>query len=293
MTFAAFGPPSRARPTVTASNGALGVRGGQREPAAPTPRAGAAAPTREYVTARSTSPQTPGTVPLSVRPSPQHDLHVDRRRLRRPAEHRLGRAGDPLDDRAHARRSPGRPSRPGGSVPRAISAATRAVDVGARRAAPRAAAGRRPTCSSAVELDRQRVLDLVVPLADADAEPLAQERAHRALDERDEVVELEQRRVVGGGSGPARNGARRGARARQRARRRRASRGRSSTAAPACSAPAMKFRGSNGCSGWRVTTCSRAGAPSAVRTVRSTTSSSSPTGTAGGATVFVRSSLPV
>ena len=44
----------------------------------------------------------------------------------------------------------------------------------------------------------------------------------------------------------------------------------------------MKLRGSNGCSGWRTTTRSRAAVPSSVRTVASTTSSSSPTGTAGG-----------
>ena len=56
---------------------------------------------------------------------------------------------------------------------------------------------------------------------------------------------------------------------------------------PGTSSPCVKLRGSNGCSGWRVTTCSRA-VP-----VRSITSSSSPTGTAGGLARFVRSSLPV
>ncbi len=54
----------------------------------------------------------------------------------------------------------------------------------------------------------------------------------------------------------------------------------------------MKFRGSNGWSGWWITTASRAD-PESQRTVRSTMSSSSPTGTAGGRRTFVRSSLPV
>ena len=56
--------------------------------------------------------------------------------------------------------------------------------------------------------------------------------------------------------------------------------------------PARKFLGSKGCSGWRTTTWSRARLPSVVRTVASTASRSSPSGTAGGLTVFVRSSAP-
>ena len=42
-----------------------------------------------------------------------------------------------------------------------------------------------------VELDGQRVLDLVEELADADPEPVAQERFDRVLDEPHEVVELD------------------------------------------------------------------------------------------------------
>ena len=63
--------------------------------------------------------------------------------------------------------------------------------------ASRASSSRWPTphCSSAVELDGQRVLDLVGEVADADPEPLAQERAHGVLDEAHEVVELDQRRA--------------------------------------------------------------------------------------------------
>ena len=42
-----------------------------------------------------------------------------------------------------------------------------------------------------VELDRQRIGDLVREVTDADPEPLAQERPHRPLDEPDEVLELD------------------------------------------------------------------------------------------------------
>ena len=130
----------------------------------------------------------------------------------------------------------------------------------------------------AVELDREGVGDLVVEVAHAHVEPLAQEGAHRVLDEADEVVELDH--VAAGGRQRAGEERRRlGARGGERA----GAAERDRVEAPTGLAPASKLRGSNGCSGWRVTTPASA----------SIASSSSPTGTAGGRVAFVRSSLPV
>ena len=57
---------------------------------------------------------------------------------------------------------------------------------------------------------------------------------------------------------------------------------------------AMKLRGSNGCSGWRIEHLrAPAASPSGTRAVASIASSSSPTGTAGGSGALVRSSLPL
>ena len=90
----------------------------------------------------------------------------------------------------------GRPSTPGGSVPRAISArqAVRRVDAGEPRVEQPLADA---PLLEAVELDRQVVLHLVGEVAEADAEPLAQERPHRVLREAHEVVELEDRCLGG------------------------------------------------------------------------------------------------
>ena len=121
-------------------------------------------------------------------------------------------------------------------------------------------------------------------------EPLAQERAHRVLDEAHEVVELDHARRLGGGSGAGRNGAAGGALARQRA---------GAVERDAVEAPRPAGHELAGDEVARVERLQRVAdddrsraAPSA-RTVRSTTSSSSPTGTAGGRAAFVRSSLPV
>ena len=149
----------------------------------------------------------------------------------------------------------GRPSTPGGSVPRAISASDRAR----RRSAPasRASSSRWPTphCSrpssstgSASSTSSEKSPTLM-------PEPLAQERPHRPLDEAHEVVELDQRGARAAAAarpGTAARGARSPASARAPSQRRP---GRSSTASSGTSAPASKLRGSNGCSGWRTTTC--------------------------------------
>ena len=86
----------------------------------------------------------------------------------------------------------GRPSWPGGSVPRPISARIAAAPLGAGQPRVEQPLADAPLLEP-VELDRQRVLDLVGVVGDADAQPLAQERPHRALDEAHEVVELDQR----------------------------------------------------------------------------------------------------
>ncbi len=82
-------------------------------------------------------------------------------------------------------------SLPGGSVPRAISAAmqasmSRAAEDPVEQPLPDAPALQR------VELDGQRVFDLVGVVADADAEPLAQEGADGVAGEADEVLELDE-----------------------------------------------------------------------------------------------------
>ena len=95
-----------------------------------------------------------------------------------------------------------------------------------------------------------------------------------------------------GGNGVARNG---GAAGRSCVRWRapsRVTRSKLQGSSPA-SAPGVKFSGSNGWSGWCTTIASRGRVPPLARTVRSTMSSSSPTGTAGGRLAFVRSSRPV
>ena len=110
---------------------------------------------------------------------------------------------------------------------------SRASGGGVRDSAPRSSASssRWPTSQrlEAVELDRERVVELVGVVGDTNAEPLAQERADRALRRsatRSSSSISGRRR----GSGAARNGAGRRAGAGQRAGARRASRGRSSRA---------------------------------------------------------------
>ena len=111
-----------------------------------------------------------------------------------------------------------------------------------------------------VELDRQRVVDLVGVVADADPEPLAQERAHRVLGRSARGRRARPAASARGGSGPARNGAARRAVGVERPR----AVERDAVEAPrrsGTSSPAVKLRGSNGCSGWRTTTVARGRRP--------------------------------
>ena len=75
-------------------------------------------------------------------------------------------------------------------MPRAISAFLHGVELGAGEHAVEQPLPDAPFLER-VELDRQLVLDLVEELADADPEPVAQERFDRVLDEPHEVVELD------------------------------------------------------------------------------------------------------
>ena len=83
-------------------------------------------------------------------------------------------------------------SLPGGSVPRAISAATHASMLAPREDPVEQPLPDTPALQR-VELDRQRVFDLVGVVADADAEPLAQEGAGGVAGEAHEVLELDER----------------------------------------------------------------------------------------------------
>ena len=87
------------------------------------------------------------------------------------------------------------------------------------------------------------------------------------LDEADHVRQLDQ---LGVGRGQRRREKRRRAvpRRAQRPRAAERDRHRSSTGRPAISSPARKLRGSNGCSGWRTRTCSRAAGASGPVPVR-------------------------
>ena len=141
-----------------------------------------------------------------------------------------------------------------------------------------------------VELDRHGIVEVVVDVVDADAEAPAQERPCRVLDERDEVVEVDERGVE---RPPAARGGTVRAPTRGACRARAPSRALPSKlhAWPGRGAPSSKLRASNGCSGCSTTTWPRA-RPLAATAVASITSSSSPIGTDGGRGAFVRSSRP-
>ena len=278
-----------ARPIVAAANGRSGwaaVNASSRTHAATR----CLAESREKVTVRTTSPATPGHGPASA---------IGRRRGTRTSiepgacvrlEQRLGRLDDLARRSGTRRRSPAGRGTPGGSEPRAISAR-----IAGRPSTPasRASTSRCPTphLPEAVELDGKVVLDLLEVVSDADPESLPQERPNRMLREADEILDLDQ--LGRSSAATARTGRPRAPRA-----------ARPSARAPSSvtlsklqvragtSRPSWKLRGSNGWRGWRTSTRSRA-APVSTRTVASITSSSSPTGTAGGRGVFVRSSLPV
>ena len=240
----------RARPIVAASNDP--PRGAQREQPHPRPEPVARVDLRVRDASSAATRARPGTVPVSRRPPTSTLTSTDR-----PAPPRAARA-PARRSRPRPARSPaitGYPSCPGGSLPRGDLGQDRRPALRARPSPRRAAAGRRPT-SRGVELDRQRVGDLVGVVADADPEPLAQERAHRVLDEPHEVLRARPARARAPAAARAGTRARR-ARGRTARARPPASRDRSSTAWPAPARPRVKLRGSNGCSGCRTHAPSR------------------------------------
>jgi hypothetical protein len=134
----------------------------------------------------------------------QPEAHVDRGR-RSAAHERLGLIGDALDLREEPvddglAEDPGRQVARG-DLGQADRARLRTLDVGVEH--PLADV----PLFEMVELDRQRIVDLGRPVAQAQLEAPAQERAHRVLDEPDEVVELD-RRLLEGGQRSGRNGGR-------------------------------------------------------------------------------------
>ncbi len=137
-----------------------------------------------------------------------------------------------------------------------------------------------------VEVDRQPVAKLVVGVADRDLQGAGAGTRGRALAERDEIVERH--------AGCSHQRQRRGQERRRRAGARRSARSHppaSCGQSPTASTRRRSCAGRTRCSGWWTTIRSRASL-SATNAVRSTTSSSSPTGTAGGSGALVRSSWP-
>ena len=153
--------------------------------AAPTPPSRWRGLTLRVGDRRQQRPRTPGTVPVSRRPSRPRP---SRRRTPAPPRAISPRACPAISSTScQISSTTGRPSCPGGSVPRAISAriAGAAVRTGHQRV--RAAARRRPSARArrARPAARRSISSRVV--ADADPQPLAQERAHRVLDEAHEL----------------------------------------------------------------------------------------------------------
>ena len=214
--------------------------------------------TREYVTVRSTSPSDAGDRAAERAPvgAARRLTSTEPRRRRRAV--RRG-ATIVLDRRLDARRSPACRARRAAASRARSRPGTAASARRRRRAARSSSRWPTPHSSSPSSSTGSASLDLVGVVADADAEPLAQERPHRVLDEPHEVVELDERRrraAAAARSGTARSAARSPASARAPS-----SVTRSKLhARPGTSSPAMKLRGSNGCSGWRTTT-SRAASP--------------------------------
>ena len=186
------GAPDRARPTVTAENrrsGYAALSASSRTHAPTRCRA----LTREYVTLPSTSPRTPGTVPLSGRPSGSTTrTSTDSGAASPPSARRAWPAISSTTGRM--RSITGSASRPGGSVPRAISAAMQASSA-APLSTPSSSRSPDAPALEAVELHGQRIGDVLAEVAERDAEPLPQERPHRVLGEADEVVERHDRRA--------------------------------------------------------------------------------------------------
>ena len=154
-------PRAAPRPTVTAANGALRVRGGEREQPHPGGEP-VLRPTRaSSVTVAAARRRDAGDGAAEQAAVGQRDAHVDRAPAPRRRASAARRGHDRVDDRRRPRRSPARPSDAGRQRP--------ARDLGQRSRvrpstpASRASSSRWPTPqrSQAVELDRQRVLDLV------------------------------------------------------------------------------------------------------------------------------------
>src|SRR3954471_21970794 len=196
--------PCRARATVTPrypASGAEAVTASTRTHAAR--RCFGAR--REYVVAITASPCTPATVPVSVRPSssatrtstvsPGPPPASTRLAAPRPPT-RLGpaRRHEPLDRRLelldHGLAEQARRQVAAGDL-RAIGGAEVAA-VEPRVEQPLADV----PLLEAVEVDRQRVVQVGREIAEAEPEPAAQERADRVLDEAHEVVELDDRRAL-------------------------------------------------------------------------------------------------
>ena len=121
----------------------------------------------------------------------QWDADVDGAEVACRPEQRLGGADDVLDlgqDRLDHRQ----PEDAGRQGAAGLLGQGRGARVDAGQARAQEAVPHAPLLE-VVELDREAVLDLVGVVGDADAEALAQERADGALDEADEVVELDHR----------------------------------------------------------------------------------------------------
>ena len=88
------------------------------------------------------------------------------------------------------------PNSPGGSVCRRHSAWTAAQSVGAGQPRTQQPVADCPSVQR-VELDGERVVELLVVADQRDAQPLPQERLRRVLEEGDQVVEGEFVRLVG------------------------------------------------------------------------------------------------
>ena len=237
------------------------------------------------------SPHTPVTVPASVRPSGKREVDVERsrrvRRRRAPCAAAASCATTaPISSSTGARASPG------GSVPARELGLHAVLELGAgehalEQSLPDAPLAERRRARPAARPAPRRSNSLTLI-------PSRSRRNARTgcSTNRTRLLELDHS-VVGRGSGAGRNGTRALAGAAQRAAR----------PASACGSklhgPAgrrarrrVKLRGSNGCSGWLDHDLLARRAVARARTVRSTTSSSSPTGTAGGRRRLVRSSLP-
>ena len=253
--------------------------------AASTPPADGAAPRKgdpgRPPSARAGAPTPAGEPPdraSSRSRSARRRLAVRRPCRRAPADHRHIDAGTRArpDRPRSARRPPARPARSVssssddvGQLPRR-QGATRQLSLEARCLAGAGELGLQHTVGDLptlkpVELDGDRVVEVPGLVAQRDAEPLAQERAHRVAQEPLDLIETDGRRAVGlervsqerrravsrASAPPARRPG--GARRSSTARRRRAR-------------PARSCDGSKGWSGCATTTASRA-RPSAVRTV--------------------------